>query len=200
MKTSNEMAKPTSKWDVSKLLYEDLYGNLYIQTSFGVKGSTQTFASLKIKSSKYAHLNPYAFESLNSCMKQMRFGKKLTEECTAVRSYATSLDKFETIVTIPSMSDAISSVSQNVYFVTFTDFCAAFISPYVKSRRTVQPSGDKNQITIFMEIQPRGDLMNMKVKGIGSEIVMENIRIPAQVRGYFPIIITFLDLRNLSRR
>merc|ERR1711915_815024 len=37
-----------------------------------------------------------------------------------------------------------------------------------------------------MEIQPRGDLMNMKVKGIGSEIVMENIRIPAQVRGYFP--------------
>ena len=187
MKTSNEMVKPSSKWDHSAILSQPLNGNLNIQTSFGVKGLTQIFSSLKIKSSQSEQLKKYVVESFESksCLKQLKLGKKLTEECKTARLYATSLDVFETIVTIPSLSH---SISENIYVKTFCDIIAALLHscPYIQSRQEVDLNGEKHQINILMQIHPKGELMTMKLQGNGSEIVMKNIRIPSQVRGYLP--------------
>jgi len=187
MKTSNEMVKPSSKWDLSAIRKEHLNGNLNIQTSFGVKGLTQIFSTLKIKSSQSDQLKKYIDESSESksCLRQLKLGKQLSEECKIARSYATSLDVFETIVTIPSLPQ---SISENIYVKTLRDIFVALLQscPYTQSKQEAYLSGEENQFNILMQIQPKGELMTMKLNGNGSEIVMKNIRIPSQVRGYLP--------------
>ena len=183
LKSSNEMSKPSSKWDQSAILGEHMHGNINIQTSFGVKGLNQIFSSLRIKSSQSEQLKKYAIESSEnkSCLDHLKLGKKLTEQCKSVRNYATSLDAFETTVTIPSMSP----YSENIYVKTIAELCAVLLSPYIQSKQK-SLSVDKNQLTIFMQIHPRGELMTMKVDGNEYEVVMKNIRIPSLIRGYFP--------------
>lgn len=185
LKTSNKMSKPSSKWDHSAILGEHLHGNVNIQTSFGVKGLNQIFSSLRIKSSQSEELRKYAIESSEnkSCLEHLKLGKKLTEQCKTVRSYATSLDAFETTVTIPTMS--LSPYSKNIYVKTFNELCALLLSPYIQSRQK-SLNVDKNQFTIFMQIHPRGELMTMKVNGNEYEVVMKNLRIPSLIRGYLP--------------
>ena len=185
MKTSSEMTKPSSKWDHSAILGEHLHGNVNIQTSFGVKGLTQIFSSLRIKSSQSEQLRKHAVESPEnkSCLEHLKLGKKLTEQCKTVRILATSLDVFETTFTIPSMS--LSPYSENIYAKTFSDICTVLLSPYIQSRQK-SLDGGKNEFTIIMQIHPRGELMTMEVKGNESDMVMKNIRVPSQIRGYFP--------------
>ena len=183
MKMANEITKPSSKWNINEILGEHLNGQLNIQTSFGVKGKTQKFGSLKIKSSQSEQQRRYATDSFEHkhCLEQKKFGKKLTEECKSARSFASSLDVYEATATVPS------SVTQNIYMKTFVDFCNAIFSPYIQSRQKVQLGVEENQYTLIIQAHPKVELLTMIAKGNGVEIELTNIRIPSLIRGYLPL-------------
>ena len=202
LRSSNKMEKPTSYWNKHSILSQGLKGKLDIQTCFGYEDEQKEVLYLTINSSQSEDQKKYVTESYESkkCEKHTAQGLKLTEECKKVTAAAGSLDKFETVVYVPSF------ISQNKYLESVAVLAKTIFSPFIKfesnkkSQYKSQEYEGLEKYTFTFKVHPLGKKLSLYVKSKESEFSIENIRVPMELQGLLPLNVINSHTTNIMQK
>jgi len=187
VRASQKMDQPTSKWDMQSLLHQKLKGFLFMQLDFGRRDQPQTSVIVEAKSSQSERLKQFSMESTESniCNRQRQNGFFLTKECKQTRSIASSLDLHHVSLSVPKM------IVRNQIVKTISTMVEAILVPFksLDNLRAQMQNFNQEQmkLDVIVQVHPKGQQLSITVKSGNEQVQFENIRIPMQLQGYFPL-------------